>query len=67
MEINMSTLYQTVKSFGGLKEVIEKQRWTKVADTMHVPKAAHDRAGEVIFIWRLSIDPVVKLCCGVLI
>lgn len=47
MEINLSTLYQTVKSFGGLTEVMDKQRWTKVADALHVPKAAHDRASKL--------------------
>lgn len=64
MEINLATLYQTVKSFGGLKEVIEKQKWTKVADTMYVPKAAHDRAAKLDAIYVKYVLPYEILSDG---
>lgn len=43
MEVDLPRLYQTVQSCGGLKEVIEKKRWQRVADAMKIPKAAQDR------------------------
>lgn len=43
MEVDLPRLYQTVQSCGGLKEVIEKKRWQKVADAMKIPKSAQDR------------------------
>ncbi len=66
MEINLSTLYQSVKTFGGLKEVIEKQRWTKVSDAMHIPKAAHDRAAKLDAIYLKYVLPYDILSDGML-
>jgi protein Jumonji len=43
MEIDLSKFSQTVQSLGGLKGVIEKKRWQKVADAMKIPKSAQDR------------------------
>jgi protein Jumonji len=43
MEIDLSKFSQTVQSLGGLKGVIEKKRWHKVADAMKIPKSAQDR------------------------
>lgn len=43
MEVDLPHLYQTVQSLGGLKEVIEKKKWQKVADGMKIPKSAQDR------------------------
>lgn len=43
MEVDLPRLYQTVQSCGGLKEVIEKKRWQKVADAMKIPRSAQDR------------------------
>jgi hypothetical protein len=64
MEINLASLYQAVKSFGGLREVIEKERWTKVADSMHVPKAAHDRATKLDGIYVKYVLPYEILSDG---
>lgn len=39
MELDLPRLYQTVQQFGGLKEVIEKKKWQKVADSMKIAKS----------------------------
>lgn len=42
MEVNLAKLYQLVQRLGGLKQVIEKKRWIKVAEEMRLtrtPKA----------------------------
>lgn len=44
--------------------MIEKQRWTKVADTMHVPKAAHDRAAKLELIYLKYVLPYAILSDG---
>jgi hypothetical protein len=43
MEVDLPHLYQTVQNLGGLKEVIEKKKWQKVADVMKIPRSAQDR------------------------
>lgn len=40
MEIDLPRLYQTVQSLGGLKEVIEKKKWPRVAEQMRITKLA---------------------------
>ncbi|ODM89757.1 Protein Jumonji [Orchesella cincta] len=47
LEIDFSTLYQAVLSFGGIKEVMEKSKWADVADCLHIPKGTHDRASKL--------------------
>ncbi|KAG5677278.1 hypothetical protein PVAND_007048 [Polypedilum vanderplanki] len=43
IEVDLPRLYHTVQELGGLKEVIEKKKWAKVAEDMCIPKSAHDR------------------------
>lgn len=43
MEVDLPRLYQIVQQCGGLKAVIEKERWHQVADVMKIPKLAQDR------------------------
>lgn len=57
LEIDYSTLYQTVQSFGGLTKVIEKARWTDVADKMHIPKGTHDRTTKLDAVYVKYILP----------
>jgi len=64
LEIDLALLYRTVRSFGGLKEVIEKEKWAKVADAMHVPKAAHDRASKLDGIYVKYVLPYEILSAG---
>lgn len=47
IEMDLSRLYHTVESFGGLKQVMEKKKWQKIADTLHIPKAAQDRVNKL--------------------
>lgn len=43
MEVDLPRLYHTVQELGGLKEVIEKKKWARVAEEMCIPKSAQDR------------------------
>jgi len=64
MEINLSTLYSTVQSFGGGNEVLGRQLWTKVADALHVPKSAHERESKLDAIYVKYILPFEMLSNG---
>ncbi|RLU17613.1 hypothetical protein DMN91_009849 [Ooceraea biroi] len=57
MEIDLPHLYQTVQSLGGLKEVIEKKKWQKVADGMKIPKSAQDRVTKLDDIYCKYLLP----------
>lgn len=57
MEIDFSTLYQAVQSFGGLKEVIENEKWADVADCVHIPKGTHDRGTKLDSVYVKYILP----------
>lgn len=47
IELDLSHLYHTVQSFGGIQHVMEKKKWHRVADAMHIPRAAQDRVSKV--------------------
>ncbi|XP_065312434.1 uncharacterized protein Jarid2 isoform X2 [Dermacentor albipictus] len=47
IELDLSHLYHTVQNFGGIQQVMEKKKWHRVADAMHIPKAAQDRVSKV--------------------
>ncbi|KAG8224132.1 hypothetical protein J437_LFUL001826, partial [Ladona fulva] len=57
MEVDLPRLYQTVQSFGGLKEVIEKKKWQRVADGMRIPKSAQDRVTKLDDIYCKYLLP----------
>lgn len=57
MEIDLPRLYQTVQSLGGLKEVIEKKKWSKVSDHMKIPKSAQDRVTKLDDIYCKYLLP----------
>ncbi|XP_034941737.1 protein Jumonji [Chelonus insularis] len=64
MEVDLPHLYQTVQSLGGLKEVIEKKRWQKVADGMKIPKSAQDRVTKLDDIYCKYLLPYDTLSTG---
>ncbi|XP_047114096.1 uncharacterized protein LOC124794633 [Schistocerca piceifrons] len=64
MEVDLPRLYQTVQSFGGLKEVIEKKKWQRVADGMKIPKAAQDRVTKLDDIYCKYLLPYDTLSPG---
>lgn len=47
IELDLSYLYRTVQNFGGIQQVMEKKKWHRVADAMHIPRAAQDRVSKV--------------------
>ncbi|XP_076337248.1 jumonji, AT rich interactive domain 2 isoform X2 [Tachypleus tridentatus] len=57
VELDLSKLYNTVQHFGGLKQVIEKKKWQRVADAMHIPKAAQDRVTKLYDAYCKYIVP----------
>nr|BAN20895.1 hypothetical protein [Riptortus pedestris] len=57
MEVDLPRLYQTVQQCGGLKEVIEKKRWAKVADLMRISKHAQDRVTKLDDIYCKYLLP----------
>ncbi|XP_050300951.1 uncharacterized protein LOC126739349 [Anthonomus grandis grandis] len=57
MEIDLPRLYQTVQSLGGLKDVIEKKKWSKVSDHMKIPKSAQDRVTKLDDIYCKYLLP----------
>ncbi|KAK9877646.1 hypothetical protein WA026_019316 [Henosepilachna vigintioctopunctata] len=69
MEVDLPRLYQNVQSLGWLKEVIEKEKWSKVSDIMRIPKSAQDshKIGRYILIarntmsmWFKNSEPTVQ-------
>nr|CAD7432382.1 unnamed protein product [Timema monikensis] len=64
MEVDLPRLYQTVQSVGGLKEVIEKKRWQRVADAMKIPKSAQDRVTKLDDIYCKYLLPYDTLSPG---
>uniref|UniRef100_A0A182FH25 ARID domain-containing protein n=1 Tax=Anopheles albimanus TaxID=7167 RepID=A0A182FH25_ANOAL len=64
MEVDLPRLYHTVQELGGLKEVIEKKRWVRVAEDMCIPKAAHDRVSKLDDIYCKYLLPYDTLSHG---
>lgn len=64
MEVDLPHLYQTVQSLGGLKEVIEKKKWQKVADGMKIPRSAQDRVTKLDDIYCKYLLPYDTLSQG---
>lgn len=67
MEVDLPHLYQTVQSLGGLKEVIEKKKWQKVADGMKIPKSAQDRVTKLDDVYCKYLLPYDTLSPGIII
>ncbi|XP_069701736.1 uncharacterized protein Jarid2 [Periplaneta americana] len=57
MEVDLPRLYKIVQSLGGLKEVIEKKKWHRVADGMKIPKSAQDRVTKLDDIYCKYLLP----------
>lgn len=57
IEVDLPRLYHTVQELGGLKEVIEKKKWVKVAEDMCIPKTAHDRVTKLDDIYCKYLLP----------
>ncbi|CAB0035355.1 unnamed protein product [Trichogramma brassicae] len=64
MEVDLPYLYQTVQTLGGLKEVIEKKKWQKVADGMKIPRSAQDRVTKIDDIYCKYLLPYDTLSQG---
>lgn len=65
MQVDLPHLYQTVQNLGGLKEVIEKKKWQKVADGMKIPKSAQDRVTKLDDIYCKYLLPYDTLSPGI--
>lgn len=57
IEVDLPRLYHTVQELGGLREVIEKKKWAKVAEDMCLPKTAHDRVTKLDDIYCKYLLP----------
>ncbi|XP_063239615.1 LOW QUALITY PROTEIN: uncharacterized protein LOC134540673 [Bacillus rossius redtenbacheri] len=57
MEVDLPRLYQTVQSLGGLKDVIERKKWQRVAEGMRIPKSAQERASKLDDIYCKYLLP----------
>lgn len=57
MEVDLPRLYHTVQDLGGLKEVIEKKKWARVAEDMCIPKTAQDRVTKLDDIYCKYLLP----------
>lgn len=57
IEVDLPRLYHTVQELGGLKEVMEKKKWVKVAEEMCIPKTAHDRVTKLDDIYCKYLLP----------
>lgn len=57
MEVDLPRLYHTVQELGGLKEVIEKKKWARVAEEMCIPKTAQDRVTKLDDIYCKYLLP----------
>lgn len=57
MEVDLPRLYHTVQELGGLKEVIEKKKWARVAEEMCIPKSAQDRVAKLDDIYCKYLLP----------
>ncbi|XP_053953134.1 serine-rich adhesin for platelets isoform X1 [Anastrepha ludens] len=57
MEVDLPRLYHTVQELGGLKEVIEKKKWARVAEEMCIPKLAQDRVTKLDDIYCKYLLP----------
>lgn len=64
MEVDLPRLYKIVQNFGGLKEVIEKKKWHRVADGMKIPKSAQDRVTKLDDIYCKYLLPYDTLSPG---
>lgn len=57
MEVDLPRLYHTVQELGGLKEVIEKKKWARVAEEMCIPKSAQERVTKLDDIYCKFLLP----------
>ena len=64
MEVDLPRLYKIVQSLGGLKEVIEKKKWQRVADGMKIPKSAQERVTKLDDIYCKYLLPYDTLSPG---
>lgn len=65
MELDLPRLYHTVQELGGLKEVIELDKWCRVADLMKIPKSAQDRVTKLDDIYCKYLLPYDTLSHGI--
>ena len=57
VEIDLPALYHAVQSFGGLTEVIQRKRWGKIAEFLHIPKGTQDRGNKLDDIYCKYLLP----------
>ncbi|XP_028409971.1 protein Jumonji-like isoform X2 [Dendronephthya gigantea] len=62
-EVDLPLMSSVVEEFGGLQQIIDKRKWTKVADKLQIPKTAVDRITKLEHIYckyLLSYDMLSK-------
>ena len=66
LEVDLPALYHAVQSFGGLSEVIQKKKWTKIADYLRVARgsnvnAAANKLDDIYVKWLLPYDTLSQV------
>jgi len=61
LEVDLPALYHAVQSFGGLSEVIQKKKWSKIAEYLRVARgsnitAAGNKLDDIYVKWLLPYD-----------
>eukprot|EP00092_Neocalanus_flemingeri_P014188 GFUD01015307.1.p1 GENE.GFUD01015307.1~~GFUD01015307.1.p1 ORF type:complete len:2572 (+),score=650.46 GFUD01015307.1:122-7837(+) len=61
LEVDLPALYHAVQSFGGLTEVIQKKKWSKIAEYLRVARgtnitAAGNKLDDIYVKWLLPYD-----------
>ncbi|XP_074543742.1 protein Jumonji [Halichoeres trimaculatus] len=58
-EVDLSRFFQLINDMGGMQQVMDLKKWTKLADLLRIPKSAQDRLAklqEVYLQYILSYD-----------
>ncbi|KAG7499970.1 Jumonji isoform X2 [Solea senegalensis] len=61
-EVDLSRFFQLINDMGGMQQVMDLKKWTKLADLLRIPKSAQDRLAklqEAYLQYILSYDSLV--------
>ncbi|XP_026331932.1 protein Jumonji isoform X3 [Hyposmocoma kahamanoa] len=61
IEINLHKFYHVVQSFGGLEQVEQKRRWSRVAEAMCLPEKCKTKLENIYVKYLLPFDTASKL------
>lgn len=45
--MDLSRFFQLINDMGGMQQVMDLKKWTKLADLLHIPKSAQDRLAKL--------------------